>query len=232
MSPDGEVRWTKTISNDGRALVAGIAALPGGSLVIAGTTGGPQPGGQTHGRQDMFVVRLDADGAVRWRRLIGGRGDDRAAGVATGAGGRLLVVGSTGSPRLSGAPSHGKADAVVVALEPGGRLAWATRVGGELLDRGSALTTAANGDIYIGASTVSREVAGLRRPSGITDALFARLSAGGDVLGVAMLGGFAGDRPTAMTVTASGIYVTGDTQSGHLCRLPGRLRSFFVARFG
>lgn len=94
----GALAWARTWGGAYEDTGAGVAALAGGELVVAGTiTGEVDVAGRrltSRGTSDGMVAVLAGDGAVRGVTLVGGPDVDSVTAVASGgAGGHALVAG-------------------------------------------------------------------------------------------------------------------------------------------
>lgn len=104
--------------SDPSVVAAGVAAVPGGGMVVAGTVSGDVDFGVGGDRTTLFsgttdsqafVTRLSAGGAVQWALTTSGEtggGSARAAGVAVDDAGVVLAATVTGAVRVGG-PSDG-----------------------------------------------------------------------------------------------------------------------------
>jgi hypothetical protein len=90
-------RWGVHIGGTREQYVRAIAIDPAGNAGIIGSFKGPiDLGGTTHtgvGQRDVFLARLDANGAFTWAQTYGDYGDDIARGLAIDAEGNLLLTG-------------------------------------------------------------------------------------------------------------------------------------------
>lgn len=93
----GALAWARTWGGAYEDTGAGVAALAGGELIVAGTiTGEVDVAGRrltSRGTSDGMVAVLAADGAVRGVTLVGGPDVDSVTAVAGSAGGHALVAG-------------------------------------------------------------------------------------------------------------------------------------------
>ena len=98
---NAKIEWTRRLISSGAISLGGMAATADGGLVLAGGTWGDvrveTPGAPARSRQSAlattsgFLVRLAADGSVRWQRAISGIGGVGA--VAVRPDGTILVGG-------------------------------------------------------------------------------------------------------------------------------------------
>lgn len=86
-------------------------------------------------RRDFWVVKLNADGAIQWQRMLGGSEDDWGQAVRQTADGGYIVVGY--SPSNDGDITENRRfeNFWVVKLEADGKLAWQKTLGGSEYDR-------------------------------------------------------------------------------------------------
>ena len=182
LSADGSaVLNTITLTGSGEDAVDAITADAAGNVVVAGHTSSPDfpvsngaVQGHLAGVQNVFVVKVGANGAVLAATYLGGSGVDRPAAVGIGADGNFYVAGQTSSldfPTTEGSlePSAGvplwgtSPGGFVSRISPdAGSLVWSTYVMSTdstlrndlVLQKGVVqLAVAASGDIYIAGLT-------------------------------------------------------------------------------
>jgi hypothetical protein len=124
-------------------------------------TSGPFQG-SNRGRQDAFVVKLNASGnGLIYSTYIGGSIGDAGIGIAVDPAGSAIVTGATNSvdfPTINAAQQDngGRFDVFVVKLNPAGNsLAYSTYVGGDGTDFGIGIAIDSSGSAYITGSTTS-----------------------------------------------------------------------------
>jgi hypothetical protein len=126
--------------------------------------------GVSHGSYEVFLAKLAADGSsLIYSTYLGGAGDDHAHALAVDKAGNAFVAGGTRSPDFplkdpiqsvckqdsTGACSG---DAFIASLGPkGSTLQFATYLGGTRADEARAVTTDAQGSIYITGTTTSSD---------------------------------------------------------------------------
>lgn len=81
--------WERTIGGGGDDVGSALAVTADGGLIVVGTTDS-----KGAGKSDLWLVRLDATGAVVWDKTYGGDGDDAGYAVATVDDG-YVVAGAT-----------------------------------------------------------------------------------------------------------------------------------------
>ena len=156
----------------GGAIVAGrfTGACTFGSAVLTSGGGG-----------DVFVMRVDAAGAIQWAVRAGGSADDSATAITSdGAGGALVAGHFEGSATFGASTlsSGGGKDLFVMHVDGAGAVGWVTAAGGPAdITGGGIAVDGAGGALVTGslAGTVSFGAVSLTS-SGGTDAFVARLA--------------------------------------------------------
>lgn len=188
----GTVRWHRTYST-GEFESATAVETTGSGAVVAGRVRA-DPGGVT----DAWVRRVDADGAVRWRRTYGGDADDTAA-VITGDGDGYRLVGTTRS------------------RDPDGANGWRLALGADGAVRGER-TYGGPGDQRVGDAVQSADgtlLAGATTPpdAARSNAWLARIDGDGALAWERSDGGDGRDRANAAVALEDGYAVAGLTGS-------------------
>ena len=214
--------------NSDAALAVAVDAA--GSAYLAGftasnnlpTVSAKQP--LSAGGNDVFIARMNPAGnGLVYCTYIGGRGDDRAYGIAAGADGSVVVAGTTTSanfplanpwqPKIAGSKN-----AFVLKLQPSGTtLSFSTYLGGSGSDTAAGVALDAAGNAYVTGDTTSADfpTTSLQRTNlGSRDAFAAKLSTAGALLYSTYLGGSYDDRAAAIAVDPGGTAtITGSTYS-------------------
>jgi hypothetical protein len=97
-SSSGQNLWSKAVGNDAEEIGRGLAVDGAGNVIVVGQTGSywvDLGGGTqtTHGLYDAFIIKYFTSGAYAWSKILGASQDDSTSGVATDAGGNVLVTG-------------------------------------------------------------------------------------------------------------------------------------------
>lgn len=110
----------------------------------------------SNGEQDIFVLKLDANGSFVWAKSVGGGLFDQATSLDIDASGNALVTGFFEGTAdfdpgagLFNLTSHGDRDMFIVKLSTNGDLLWAIAIGGDLWDLGNRVVTDATGNVFI-----------------------------------------------------------------------------------
>ncbi len=122
------IEWTRQLGTSDRDDARSVAADALGNVYITGTTWGSLGGPHAGGRDDAFVAKYDATGALQWTRQLGTNDIDEGRGVSTDGLGNVYVAGVTyGS--LSGVSSGVGGDVFLVKYDAAGTLQWTRQFG-------------------------------------------------------------------------------------------------------
>ncbi|HEY3351639.1 MAG TPA: SBBP repeat-containing protein [Polyangia bacterium] len=161
---------------------------------------------------------------VSWGSFLGGSRLEVGAAVAIDGGGHAFVAGTTASSDFpaAGGPAAtlaGASDAFVAKVDlASGALVWATHLGGAGRDAAHALVVDGAGDVYVAGWTDSADfpASGGFQPAraGTADAFVARLhGVDGALVWASYLGGTGDEAVVALAADATGVYLTGGTDS-------------------
>lgn len=154
---DGSVRWTRQFGTPLLDYVSGVAFMPDGDVVAAGSAGGALDGGLHAGQADAFVRRHGGnDGSLAWSTSFGTAVDDYATDLAVDpATGTVWVVGATEGNLVLDVSHLGDRDAFLMAFDPDGVpiLGRARQFGSSDLDVANSVAVGADGDVAVAGYT-------------------------------------------------------------------------------
>ena len=156
----GDVDLSLTFGAPQSAHIARTAADSAGNIYVAGTFGSALTFGRrtlnSNGGTDVFVGKYSPAGRLLWARSIGSATADGLGDLAVDVSDNVIVAGHFGgeadfdpSRRSFILHSAGRQDAFVWKLDPRGQLLWAQSAGGKHNDTATALTTDADGNVFI-----------------------------------------------------------------------------------
>ncbi|MCA6212788.1 protein kinase [Thermococcus bergensis] len=196
LDSEGNIKWQKTYGGSNADVANAVAIAPNEDIIVAGYT---ESFGA--GDWDVWVLRLDADGNVKWQKTYGGKWRDEATGVAIADNGDIIVAGYTSS---FGA---GLADVWVLRLDENGNVKWQKTYGGSRWDQSTGVAIADNGEIIVAGYTESFG-------AGWRNVWVLRLDADGNVKWQKTYGGRDGEGAHAIAIADNGdIIVAGYTSS-------------------
>ncbi|MCB0795819.1 MAG: T9SS type A sorting domain-containing protein [Flavobacteriales bacterium] len=156
----------------------------------------------SHGNNEGWLVRLNAQGDTLWTRCTGGSSLDAIYAIDGTNGQGTIAVGFTYSNDGDVWGYQGANDGYVVKLDQYGALAWTTCWGGLAYDWINAVRTTVDGGII----TAGRSGSGPGHHGG-DDFWVVRSDANGDTLWTRSLGGSGNDRATSIAQTMDGGFV-------------------------
>lgn len=125
-----------------------------GAVLVCGTiAGGPSWSSIAN------VTKLTSTGAQQWSLNVGGASPDEGTDLATDSAGNVFLTGWTESTNwVSGGfdtNHHGRRDAFIAKISPGGSNLWSAYLGGTNDDYGNAIALDAADNIYVAGETWS-----------------------------------------------------------------------------
>ncbi len=180
--------------------VAGDARYAAGRTDSVDLPGAPK----IAGKQDGWVVRLDASGSVAWHATVGGSGADQVRSIAA-TGNGVVVAGVTEGAGLSGDAAGD--DGLVAQLDAAGKVVWQKAYGGAGVDAFSAVVAIAGGGVVAAGFSASLDIPGGASSAGDTDGWLLKLDAAGQVLWSKALGSKGADALSGVVALPSGALV-------------------------
>jgi arginine repressor len=221
LDASGNLLWQKTLGGTGSDFAVAVTGSADGGYVIAGYTNSNNSGdvGANHGStgNDMWVVKLDANGNLVWQKTLGGTGSDNANCITRSTDGGFVVAGGTNSNNSGQVgTNHGMIDMWVVKLDGSGNLQWQKTMGGADNDYANAIITNTDGSFVIAGGADSDKSGDVGANHGNMDFWVVKLQANGTLAGQQLLGGDDSEYSTAITAfTGGGYVITGYTDSNN-----------------
>jgi hypothetical protein len=150
LDANGNLQWTKTIGGENNDWGLSLIQTSDGGYAIAGATTSFGAG-----KADVYVVKLDANGNLRWTKTIGGPRGDWGFSLIQASDGGYAITGITSSDELAAYFGPAEADVYVVKLDANGNFQWTKTIGGPEHDRGISLIQTSDGSYAIAGSTQS-----------------------------------------------------------------------------
>lgn len=193
-----------------------------GDVLVAGGTFGILFDPTASSGPGAFVAKYSADGTLRWGQQFGATS---AGGVATDAGGNVVVAGYHFSA-VDGNVALGGSDMVVVKFDSDGNRLWTRQLGTAADDVASTVAVDANGRIYAGGRSAG-VMAGSAN-AGQLDAVLVHLDSDGSTRWIRQFGSAADDYIWSVAVDATGRAVVAGWAGGSL---PGQTHQGGVDAF-
>lgn len=144
---DGDEIWSRTVVRSVVDPFAIAATGDGGVFVTGGSNSsvdfGAGPMTSPFGDRDVFVVKLDEQGAVAWQHLYSARMEQYARAAAVDADGNIVIIGTYGRAIDFGGgpiPLLGGTDVFLAKFDTDGNHLWSRGIGKAGVQVGLALT--------------------------------------------------------------------------------------------
>jgi formylglycine-generating enzyme required for sulfatase activity len=218
---DGNKSWDKSYGGSSHDYANAALSTNDGGYLLVGVSESGADGDKTQSSQggnDIWVVKIDADGNKVWDKAYGGGGSEYAnAALSTNDGGYLLVgnsgSGADGDKTQSG---QGWFDIWVVKIDADGNKVWDKSYGGSGQDYAKAtLLTNDDGFLLIGHSRSGADGDKTQSSQGGNDIWVVKIDADGNKVWDKSYGGSGHDYANAALSTNDGGYLlVGHSESG------------------
>ena len=192
----GGATWNKTYGGDGDDIGRSIERADDGGYIVVGSTSS-----YGYGSSDLWVVKVDARGNIKWNKTLGGRGADAGYFIQKTRDGGYIIVGDTMSF------GSGLTDIWLVKIDSSGKVEWNRTYGGKDDDFGRCVRQTKDGGYIIVGTTKSFG-------SGSADVWLIKTDAWGNMEWNRTFGGKGDDEGACVQQTSDGGYiVVGSTTS-------------------
>ncbi|MDV6167115.1 T9SS type A sorting domain-containing protein [Flavobacterium sp. DG1-102-2] len=225
MDEKGDVEWQKSFGGSGADLLYSINGTSDGGFILAGTSEsniGFHKKGASLGKEDIWVIKLNAKGDEQWQVTLGGAGQDFVKSILQTPDGGYIIGGSSSSPASEkireGKPDplgksendFGGLDFWVVKLDNTGKIKWQRTIGGQYNDILKSIALTKDEGYILGGysnSTVSQHKS--LDPYGEGDYWIVKLDKDGKTQWETIYGGEADDNLAVIVQSADGSYLIG-----------------------
>lgn len=179
--------WEKMYGGDRDDIAYGIVALEEGESAMVGSC-------RSFNAQytDICVTRLNAQGEMKWRLLLGGAKQDEGKAIARAADGTLMILGTTKSL----AKNYDR-DLYVAKVSLEGKLIWEKGIGGDRDEFAGGIAGTDDGGVLIVGDSESFG-------NNYKDIYIVKMSKEGKVLSSRTIGGEKEDSAKSLTRTKDG----------------------------
>ncbi|MGN6566567.1 MAG: T9SS type A sorting domain-containing protein [Flavipsychrobacter sp.] len=181
-----------------------------------------------HGSTDIWVVKTDINGNVKWSKTYGGTSEEKAYDIQLTSDGGYIVAGYTYS--IDGditSGSQGYQDVLVMKISSSGSLSWEKTYGGSDNDIAYSIQQTGDGGYIVGGTTYSNN-GDVSKNQGSSDMWLLKLDNNGNKSWEKTYGGSAADAGYAVQITDDGGYIlAGATKS-----LNGDVTGYHNSGFG
>lgn len=154
----GVVQWAKRAGGKGLDYAYSICTDQAGNVFVTGSFFSSQIIFGSHtlynaGGLDIFIVKYDSNGNVKWAKREGGAGDEEGYGITADASGSVYITGyygnqgtTIGTVNLSNA---GYNDIFIAKYDSTGNVRWVKRAGGNDYDYSYGIAGDASGNVFV-----------------------------------------------------------------------------------
>lgn len=213
----GTLKWRKYLGGNQNDEYTGAAQTADEGYILVGNTLSTDGiFGGNKGGFDIFVQKLNKDGAQEWLKFFGSTKDDYGGDVALAKDGTIFVTGI--SEGVNGdISSHGHSDVWMACLDNAGNMKWKRSYGGTQDETGKgrlAITTDGN-PVFCGITNSIDGDLSNTTFEGFTDGWLCKVKAtNGDIIWSKTFGGASMDNINSLITTEDGsIIATGQTYS-------------------
>jgi hypothetical protein len=237
---NGDIIWDKLLGGNNDEEALSIQQTTDGGYIVAGYSWSSANGdvsGTNHGLQDYWIVKLNAAGAITWNKLLGGTGNEYAAGIQQTSDGGYIVAGTSSSSANGSVTgvNHGLKDYWIVKLDAAGNITWNKLLGGSGDDIAYSIQqTTDGGYIVAGASKSSANGDVTAINHGLNDYWIVKLNATGDVIWNKLIGGSNDDIAYSIQKSAGGGYIvagfSGSSANGDITGANHGITDYWIVR--
>jgi len=219
LNSSGETVWKKTFGGSDGDYGISITTTTDGGYVLTGVTSSNDGdfSGMNKGGRDIFVMKLNSNGDIVWKKTFGGSKLDWGQSITTTNDERsgYVLTGYTNSKDgdFSGM-GKGNDDIFVIKLNSSGDIVWKKTYGGSGGESGSSVTNTNDGGYFLTGYTNSNDGDFRGMSKGGGDIFVMKLNSIGDIVWKKTYGGSSGESGSSVTTTNDGGYVlTRETRS-------------------
>lgn len=229
LDAQGKMVWFKNYGGDGEDTPIKILPTNDGNFMLLAHTGSPGNGdiansekNTTGFNQDLWVAKLDQNGAILSKKCIGGSGDEIGCDMKKTSDGNFVIVGYSTSNDTDFGPNKGGRDVLVAKIDNSINILWKKTFGGSQRDEAKRVVAQSNGDIIIGLTSNSLDNDLAFTPNNVFQNNFedniwlVKLNSNGDIQNKKIFGGTGRDILNDLIATRDGnLVVAGSTRSNN-----------------
>lgn len=157
MDENGKQEWQNSFGGNGADFLYAAQSTSDGGYVLAGASTSSKSGdkvSENQGNEDIWVIKIDAQGKLQWQNSFGGNGNDIPVDVIrTNDGGYLIASNSnSASSELKKSKNFGGNDYYIIKLNEKGELLWEKTFGGTFDDQIKSVVETKDGFVLVGNS--------------------------------------------------------------------------------
>ncbi|MGZ3861919.1 MAG: T9SS type A sorting domain-containing protein [Bacteroidia bacterium] len=205
----GNIKWQRSLGGSSKEVANSIVECREGGFVVAGYTESNDGDVSNYlgGVSDVWVVRLDTSGNIKWQKTLGGAGEDGAEEIQQTADSGFVVIGWSDTPHDT--ITNHDFDFYLVKLDTGGNMQWEKYHGGTGDDTPYSVTQTFDGGFVACGYSQSNDgdVTGHHGSLPYNDAWVIKTDATGNLKWQRSFGGTGQEEATCIRQTKDSSYV-------------------------
>jgi len=207
LNNSGNIVWQKTLGGTGDDIAYSmVAASDGGYAIIGRTLSSDGDAMGYHGGADVLVVKLNGNGDIVWKKVIGGSAQDIGFSIIATTDNGYFITGNTASNDGDISGVHGTSDLLAVKLDGSGNIIWQKAFGG-LNGEGGRSTIATNDGGYIVVGNTFSNDGDVSGNHGNDDGWILKINGSGILEWQKTIGGIGNDFFNSIIVNSQGQFV-------------------------
>jgi len=151
----GTMLWQKNYGGSEIEIAyAAVQTQDGNFLLIGDTRSSDGDISNLKGSADVWLVKINNQGAILWEKTLGGSSFDTARDIAVNGDG-FVITGASRSNDGEVTENKGQSDFWIAQLDDKGTIKWQKTIGGSELDFGYGVASNAQGSIMVAGDTQS-----------------------------------------------------------------------------
>ena len=156
LDANGTVLWGKYFGGTQNDRVFDVVeANDGGFVMIGYSESSDFDVTDNHGSYDYWVVKVDSNGNLVWKKSYGGSELDQAYGIAKNINNTYLIAGTSNSLDGDISSNKGANDVWIISVDDKGTLLWEKSYGGSSFDTSNSIKSLSNGNFLVTGHTRS-----------------------------------------------------------------------------
>jgi hypothetical protein len=152
------VQWEKNYGGSKDDYISAILpTVDGGCITVGSSLSSDGDVGVNYGSNDCWIMKLNQNGIIEWKKVIGGNKYDTGRSIFYAQDGGYFILGETGSTNGGAVEIKGKTDFWIIKLDASGNLLWQKTLGGSEADGLFRGVLASDGGFIVAGTTKSND---------------------------------------------------------------------------
>lgn len=157
MDKNGEEEWQLSFGGEGQDILKSIYPTTDMGYILGGYSNSGKSDfkfSENKGKNDIWIIKINAKGTQEWQQSYGGDGDDRLEQIKQVKGGGYLLAGTSnsGTSEQKSEDKFGGLDYWIIKTDKSGKVEWEKTFGGIYNDEPRTILETENGFIIGGVS--------------------------------------------------------------------------------